>query len=79
MEFHETQFRIEHVLFHTTCSMKRFPMYQTLTDMWPMKITGMGSWNSKAEINAKKSKLDKEWTTDEVDTLIHHYMRAVQI
>ena len=27
-----------------------------------------------AELNAKKSKLDKEWTSDKVDTLIHHYM-----
>ena len=27
-----------------------------------------------ADINAKKSKLDKEWTTDKVDTLSHHYM-----
>ena len=27
-----------------------------------------------AEINAKKSKLGKEWITDKVDTLIHHYM-----
>ena len=25
------------------------------------------------ETNAKTSMLDKEWTTDEVDTLIHHY------
>ena len=24
--------------------------------------------------NAKTSRLDKEWTTDEVNTLIHHYL-----
>ena len=43
LEFHETQFSIEHVLFDTTCSMKLFPIYQRLTDMWPMKIQGKES------------------------------------
>ena len=27
-----------------------------------------------AETNGKKSKLDKDWTTEEVDILINHYM-----
>ena len=27
-----------------------------------------------AEIDAKKSKLDKEWTTEKVGTLFHHYI-----
>ena len=30
------------------------------------------------EINAKKSKLDKEWTTNEMDTSIHHYIMYEQ-
>ena len=29
---------------------------------------------SMVEINAKNQKLDKVWTTDEVDTSIHNYM-----
>ena len=33
VNFHETQFWIEHVLFHTTCLMKLFPIYQCLSDM----------------------------------------------
>ena len=71
LEFHETQFRIEHVLFYTTCSMK---INDSLTcSQWKSRAWGHGiivivCKDYSVDVRKcmlKKSKLDKEWTSDE--------------